>query len=423
MTAAAPAARPSAVDRLAATLGWTPGQVWTVALGLLLAVPAGILGLGPALDGVTDAASAVAAPAPAAPAADTSPPEPDTTPPANEADLPLPALLTPRPATAPGPSDPTPAAPAPPPPAPRAQLGTGSTTVAGPGEVRAIAVAADSVAVAVDRGPGVASSLVVVDEGGDVAASVDLVVDGVTHHGAGGAAVTEDGVVVSTASPPAVLLVQPRSGTVEAVAPIPDLPTCIPVALEAACQPGVDAAPEPAHVAVGDDGAIYVGDRAQACLFRIDGAVAEPWLCDIAYLPSPAVDGSGLRGVASARDRLVLTVRSTIDGHDLVEEIAVAGAEPGARRTLAQLDPAGRVDGADILGDGRVAVALTAQGAVLLLPPDGGGTRRELTGFERPVDVGSRGDALLVAQHSGEGAAGSVTSRPSPQRHAGEPIG
>src|SRR5207237_3807177 len=57
--------------RIAGALGWTPGQAWTVAVGLVVAVPAALFGLGPSLNVLRQPARALAA---ASPAAATPPP-------------------------------------------------------------------------------------------------------------------------------------------------------------------------------------------------------------------------------------------------------------------------------------------------------------------------------------------------------------
>src|SRR5687768_8180786 len=54
--------------RVADALGWTPGQAWTVAVGLVVALPAALLGLGPTLQTLRHPARLLAPPAAAAPA-------------------------------------------------------------------------------------------------------------------------------------------------------------------------------------------------------------------------------------------------------------------------------------------------------------------------------------------------------------------
>lgn len=419
MTAVASGPPASTVDRVAGALGWTPGQVWTVALGLALAVPAGILGLGPTLDGAT-VVPVAAAPAPVSAPAAASMPSPGP-PVADAAAQPLPSILrgaapaTPDIAPTDGPPAPAPA-PADPPAAPPVRGpdagSVGSTAIPGPGEVSAIAAAADAVAVAVDRGGDAAASVVVVDDAGRIATTIDLVVDGVAHHGASGVGVVEGGVVVSTTSPAAVLRVDPVGGTVELLASLPDLPPCVPVAREGVCQPGVvDAAPAPAHLAVDGAGTVYVVDRAQACIFRITGDEPVPWLCDIAYVPSPAVDGSGLRGIVADGARLVVTARVGLEGTGAVDEVAVEDGAPGPVRRLAEVAAADEVDGVDVLDGERVIAALTGAGAVLVVPGDAGSSQR-VDGFERPADVAVRVDGVVVAERTA-GAAGSLRASPA----------
>ena len=407
MTALTPVGPMTTTDRIASTLGWTAGQVWTVALGLLLALPAGILGLGPTLSDVVAAPVPVAAPAPVG----TEPTTPQTEPagPAAPAPAPLPSILGDgAPVPAGGPSGPVAAVdgstPAGTDPLTETVPPVESITIPGPGEVTAIAAAADGIAVAVDRGTGAPGAVVVVDRSGAVAASVDLVVDGTAHHGARGVAVTDGGVVVSTVSPPAVLRVDPVAGDVIEVATIPDLPTCIPVAAEDGCQPGlVDAAAEPAHVAVDAAGVVHVADRAQACVFRVVGDDATPWLCDVAYTPSPAIEGSGLRGLDAGDGTIVLSARTTLDGRDVVEEIAVRDGTVGPRRRLLELEPTDEIGGVTVLDDGRVATVLSATGVLVLITPGETDSSRRVPGFQRPVDVAS-GNGVTVAEGSADAA-------------------
>lgn len=413
---AAPAAPPSATDRVAAALGWTPGQVWTVALGLALAVPAGIFGLGPALHSAptTPAALAAAAPTSAPPA--TGPSSAGADAPSDTATAPLPSILggrSPTDASSALDQAPTGLAPdsaphagAPPPPV----AGTvGAVEIPGPGTVLAVAAAADAVAVAVDRGTDEAAAVVVVDEAGRIAATVELVVDGVAHHGARGVAVVEGGVVVTTAAPAAVLLVDPADEHARLVAVLPDLPPCVPIAREDHCQPGIDAPPEPTHVTAAADGALYVVDRAQACVLRIEGDRTVPWLCDLAHVPSPAIEGSGLRGIAAADGRIVLTSRVALEAKDVVEEVVIDGDVPGARRRLVAVGATEQIDGVDVLADGSVVAALTGTGTVLVLPPDAPEGDR-IGGFQHPADVAARADDIVVAERT-DGAAGAIRFR------------
>lgn len=414
-TATAP---PSAAERVAAALGWTPGQVWTVALGLALAIPAGIFGLGPALDDLPSTTADVAAPAPiSAPTATTAPDAgaPTITAPAAWSTRSTVEAATPPTggsSAAPVAVERRPAAGSTPP--PTIARTTRSVSVPGPGEARAVASGTDASFVAVDRGAEAPGAVVVVDGDGDVAAAIDLVVDGVTHRGAQGVAVDDRGVLVTTTFPAAVLRIDPVAETVEAVATIPDLPTCLPVARASDCQPGaVDTAPVPSHLAVDADGTAYVVDRAQGCVFRIDGDAAAPWLCDLGYAPSPTAEGRGLRGIASTGDAVLLTARLAVGDRDVVDEITVVDGHPGTRRRLADLDATEEVDGVAVLGDGRVAVALTSPGAVLVISPDDPADERRLTGFQRPADVDAREGRLLVIEQA-QGAAGTLRERPTP---------
>ncbi|MDQ1726583.1 MAG: hypothetical protein QOK14_628, partial [Frankiaceae bacterium] len=307
---------------VAESLGWTPGQAWTVAVGFLVAVPAALFGLGPTLATLRDAAPATTAPAAAAAAAP-APTQP-------------PAIL----ASAPGPAGA---------PLPGRSSGGGSggainttpsgntssgsvttgplatvdegvlATIEGSGSVRSIAVAADAVAIAVDAGAGAPGRVVVLDGDGAIASDIPLVVNGVPYQQPGGVAVTEGGVLVTTTSPAAVLRVDPVAGTVTKVADLPDVPLCLPVVRSEGCQVAVpDSAPRPQHLATATSGEIFVADRGQACLLRIapGKTVAEPWLCDLSFAALPAATDGGLAGLAVVGDRVLFTVAAAVDGTD-----------------------------------------------------------------------------------------------------------
>src|SRR5687768_3241048 len=60
---AAGSPEPTVLAKVATALGWTQGQLWTVLLGLALAIPASVFGLGPTLDGAEVDPLAAGAPA------------------------------------------------------------------------------------------------------------------------------------------------------------------------------------------------------------------------------------------------------------------------------------------------------------------------------------------------------------------------
>jgi len=389
--------------RVAGVLGWTPGQAWTVAVGLVVAVPAALLGLGPTLNALRHTALAVAAP----PAAAAAPLQ--TQPPAILGNAP------PAAAGRPASSGRTSSA------VTDASSSSGTTrpstvaspvnhavfaTLSGTGTVRSLAVAADAVVVAVDDGGGAPGRVVVLDSTGAVARDASLVVNNVPYQQPGGVTVTSDGVLVTTTSPAAVLRVDAKSGAVNKVADIPDLALCLPVVRATNCQPSVpDTAPRPQHLAASGDGAIYVADRGQACVFRVASGAnkADAWLCDLSFAASPSANGNGgLAGLAVAGDRVVFTVADALDGNDSVQEVTVEDGAPANRHALGAPASHSGVAGVAILDDGRAIAALTDANALFVVGADGSSPKTvNPPGLTAPVDVGVLGDDLLIAQANG----------------------
>ena len=394
----------TAVERIAGATGWTAGQVWTVALGVAVAVPASIFGLGPALDDAVGDAQPLAAP-PAAAHVATGAPSP--APVAAAAPAILPAGGATRSPGGGATGTPTGSGPgaAVPPASPVGPL----ATIDGPGSVRALAVAADAVVVAVDAGPGASGRAVVVDLGGDVVADVALEADGVRFASPGGVAVSEHGTFVTTSSPPALLRVDVGGSSVTKVADLTDEPICLPLPA-APC-------PRPAHLAVADDGVVYVADRGQGCILRIGPGedVATAWLCELSFVASPAAaaaDAAGLTGLAVAGDRVVVSVAAAVDGTDRVSEVPIVEGAPGDVHQLATPATGSGTSGVAVLADGRIVATLTGRDALLVVAADGTSSEEvPLAPLAAPFDVDVIDGDLLVA-HAADGAAGAVTRRP-----------
>ena len=408
-----PGAR-SVLQHVADTLGWTAGQVWTLAVGLAVAVPAAIFGLGPTLADIDDAVpfaaappavqtSAPSAPAPAAPPAilatgsggSTAPAGGGSTAPATGSDTAAPPVV--------GVPSATPAGP--------------FATIPGPGLVQAVAMAADAVVVSFDPGVGFPGRVMVLDDDGQVVLDRELEVDGVRYAEARGVSVTEGGVFVATASPPAVLRVTLEDGTMAKVADLPDVPLCLPLAPASDCQTAVpDQPPKPAHIAVADDGTIYVADRGQACVLRIAPGAdrATAWLCDLEYVGFPGTPDAGLTGIDVDGTRLVLSVGSAIDQTDTVEEVVINGDAPGRRRRLAMPPSGSDASGLTFLPDGGVAVTLAGTRSLLLIAPDGSSRELSIDDVTRPVDVDVVDDTMVVAYQDVGAGAGGVIRRPVP---------
>jgi hypothetical protein len=368
-----------------------------------VAIPAALFGLGPTMQELRHPRAAFAAP----PAA-TKPPSiltEDAKP-----------VVTSSPPVAGAPATPSAATPT----TTAAQIGAAPidtgvlATISAPGTVRAVAAAADAVVVAVDTGAGTAGRVVVLDADGVVARDQTLVVNGVPYQQPGGVAVTEDGVLVSTATPAAVLRIDPNAGTVTKVADLPDVALCLPVLRPTNCQAAVpDSPPRAEHLAVSDAGDIFVADRGQACILRIapQETKATAWLCDVSFAASPAASAGGLSGLAIADNRLVFTVAAGFDGSDSVQEVTIASGAPANRRQLAAPPTNAGTAGVVVLPDGRVVAALADAGALFVVTPDGSSRSVKVTGITGPIDIDVIGDTLFVA-HRVDGAAGRISRRP-----------
>jgi hypothetical protein len=388
----------SVLQRVADALGWTAGQVWTMVVGLAVAVPAAVFGLGPTLADVDDAAPFAAAP----PAAQTSAPSPPAAaaPPAILATTGTGGSTAPTGggSTSPATGSDTAAPPVVAVPSPTAD--GPFATIPGPGAVQAVAMAADAVVLSVDPGGSFPGHVIVLGGDGVTVLDRELEIDGAGYANPRGVAVTDGGVFVATSLPPAILRVTVADGTVTKVADLPDVPLCLPLAPASDCQVAVPDQPsKPAHIAVADDGTIYVADRGQACVLRIAAGAdrATAWLCDLEYVGFPATPDAGLTGIDVDGTRLVLSVGSAVDQTDRVEEVAIDGESPGARRQLAAPASGSRAGGLVTLPDGGVAVTLTGTSSLLLIAADGSSREVPLDGVSGPIDVDVVADTMVVA--------------------------
>lgn len=312
---------------LAARLGLAPGSLYTLLVGMVLALALTLTGptaafterrvlradtgLGSLASPAPAPPAPVVAPAPAVPAP-AVPAVPTTTIPAIA--VPVPAAVVPTSAAAP----PTTTIPAP-------SFGDRLASAEVAGRVTSAAVLADGVLVAVDRDDadpllvrldddGARTGSVVLT-GRDLGADVDIA--GVTLDGSGA-------VLALVAGPHEVVRVSADGSSVETLAAIPDLPPCaIPLPLPTPCEPGLtDGAPAPAGIAVVGD-RIVVADPGQGVLFAIgaDGSVSIA-AADESYRASD--DGPGLGGVAARSSSVAVAfVGRTVVDFELADDEVV----------------------------------------------------------------------------------------------------
>lgn len=402
----------SLLARTAEVLGWTPGQVWTVLIGLAIAVPAALFGLAPALEDPVSEHQPAAAAVSQAPADGAAAPGVPPSILGGGAGAVTPAA---------SPTIDEPAAPAAVAGPPLSDPVTGTfeepsiVAVPGPGAVQAIAIAADAVVAAVDTGATEPGRVVVLDATGEVVLDQVLQIGSQIFTQPGGVAVTVDGVFVTTAAPAAVLRVDVQGAAVSKVADLPNVPVCLPLGASSDCQAAVpDTAPRPRHVVITDRGDIYVADSGQGCILRVAPGETrgKTWLCDVSFAALPTASDGGLRGLAWTPGRLVYTTQAGLDGSDQVRQVEIRDRAPGERRDLATVSPSDGATGVIVLPDGRIVVALTTAGALLVVDADGSTLTLPLDGMSLPNDVDVLGDTLLIA-HTSDGAAGQVSKRPT----------
>jgi sugar lactone lactonase YvrE len=205
-----------------------------------------------------------------------------------------------------------------------------------------------------------------------------------------------------TARPSAVLRVDLASGAVATYATIPNLPSCAATALVPPCETSaVDAEPEPRAAAFGADGALYVADRGQAVIWRVapgGGAVA------VFHQALEYVSANGLSGIAfDAPGRLVLTVAESLSmpGSGAVHRLPIdATGKPGTLEKVATTAPTERPVGITAGASGRLYVALSGVGRVVVLDEEGTELHRfpgaADAAYDTPVGVALRGQDLLV---------------------------
>jgi len=349
---------------LAARLRCTEGQLYSMVISLT-AASALVLGGGVPLG---DAPRVEAAPLPSASPVVVAPPP---TAPGPLEPLPL-QPLGPGTAVPPGmPVVPEPPAfepPAPPVQGPRAQ----DLQVPAPGLPRALVADALHVYAGTDNPSGTPSRLYEFSRTGDP--SRVFTVSGQPKDHAGGlsaAALHGSTVLVTDRSRGALLEIDPRTGSQQVLATLPDLPACL-IGIAGTCQPGAEDLPAtPEGVAVTAEYA-YVADAAQGTIWRYAFATKQL----TAWYTSSDFSSSGPSGLAVAADGdLVLTVAESADPEALLRgalyrlEVAADGTA-GERSLLASFAPEDGV-GPVAVGRSGVYVGLRSNGGVVLVKTDG----------------------------------------------------
>ena len=324
---------------IARRLDATEGQVWSLAVGFVVAVVLAVVGIPPVVHHRTLVASTpvVRAARPAITARPAAPvPSPAEAMPATP-----PTVLVTAPVDTSAPAD-----------------------AAGPALPLTTAVAGAGVAVAAAQD----GAVFVAD--GDRIAVLDDTGSRVRDLPGSAAGLALDGATLVATDADRVERIDLGTGHRTIVATIPDLPSCVLAPAAPACEPGLeDHRPRPGAVAVaGQD--IYVADAAQATVWRIHAGQPAVWSSSLAYAA-----GGGPAALAVASDGSVLVavptdVTPANPGGATLERV-VAGGAPTPYATFERgADPSAIA----VLPDGRVAVALRGAHAVAVL--DGASVRR-----------------------------------------------
>ncbi|MCW2621979.1 MAG: hypothetical protein JWL64_1581 [Frankiales bacterium] len=370
---------------IAARLGCTEGQLYSMAIALTSACALVLLGgvpLLPApLPGITTALpeSAPAATVEVGPSA-ASPDAPLTSP----ADLtPVVTPLLPGRPGAPGAVDPAPATTGRPAVRPTAlptvlpTAGRSRFPVPAPGLPRALVSDATRLFVGTDNGAGGASRLVVLSRTDGSARSIAITGQPDARSGGLAAAGMRGAeLLVTDRSRAALLQIDPRTGTQRVLARLPDLPPCL-VGVTGTCQPGAqDRPPSPEGLAVAGNYA-YIADAAQGTVWRYAFATKQltAW-----YSSADFATGSGPSGLAlDPAGNLVFTVAESVDPQALLNgalyrlTITPAGG-PGTSTLLATFTR-GATPGPLAVGrSGDVYVGLRTTGGIVVIHPDGTAT-------------------------------------------------
>ena len=387
----------NALQRVAARLGCTEGQVYTMVIGAVLACGLALLG-GPATLPTDPLAASPSAPAPVtAPDAGVDPPEvvvpsasqPVFGPPAPQSLPPAPAAPVPDPVTTP--SGPSPA------PAPAPQPGTVTTfaRVGAPGAPSGITVTpTGEVVVTTNNGTerGVAGPSVVLVYGPDGRLRRTVPVTGQpTRHADGLVAAAADrsgSAFVLDASTRRLLRLAPGATSLTVRATVPDVPLCLLSPGSPDCEQGLqNRAPSLAGLAADARGILYITDAGQGIVWRLRPQDAAP---RVWYAATDLATGDGPSGIhVDSQSRVLFTAGSTLDvanpGGGALYRLAVGPDGAPAERALVRAFGSADRPGALAVGrSGAGYLVLRGPGAVVSLDRDG-----EETGRITPSDGGA----------------------------------
>lgn len=355
------------MSAIARRLDATEGQLWSLAIGLVVAVVLAFAGIPPVVHHAREPLAASATrEAPAQGRHALTP----VTQPAIAAPLAAAPVVGSRPSSAPAASDAERASD----PAPRDPFGTITSFASVASPLGGVAVTGGRVYVATDDEK--ASHVYGFDTDGKqptdiaIAGQPDVHARGISAMAAeaGGTLVATD---VATAR---VLRIDPSGGQVTTVATIVDLPSCVLAPGAPACEPGLeDRPPFLTGVAAAADGTILVADRAQDTVWRVRaGGKVEVWSQSVQQ-----ASGDGPTAITIADDGSVLeTVGTDLNPANptaaaLYRVPVASDGSAGAPVLVAKLARGDQPTGIAASPDERIFVALRATSVVLVLGADG----------------------------------------------------
>jgi outer membrane protein assembly factor BamB len=430
MTATSPEV-PSGTDRglgnpvaaLGRVLGVTEGRAYTIVIGLVVASLLAVFGIPQTLGHVTPVTAPARPPGPAVAPPKAAAPPAATVAAAPAAPAASPSLSFSQPATSTSDTfSSSPSASDEPVDQAVSVVPFGTTTlfaaVGAPGAPEGVAVAKDgTVFVGTDngskRGQPAASHLLAFGADGKLAH--DFAITGqASGHAEGLTGVAVDpagGVVVADlgTTPPRLLRIDPANGAQSAVADVPDLPACVLVINASACEPlALDNKPRPTSLAFDAAGNLYVGDAAQATIWRLDAGtkVLKPW-----YQSNDLATADGAAGLLIDGDgNLLFTAGTTLDtGNPAAGSLFKVPVTPtgaaGTRSLVAKFANGEAPSGVALGPGGTIVVALRAANAIAVVAADGTMTRvvnpnNGPIPFDAPIGLALRDNAVLVTNQS-----------------------
>lgn len=420
--------RATPVARLAARLGCTEGQGYTVTLGLVVALLLALTGLPPVLRdrlGTIPVAASDLGPVPATPLAPAAAsPTPGETITADAAPSVFPgssgsssfrgarteSTLPIESASAPTSAPPTSARP-------KLPFGTVSllTKVGQPGSPHGVAVTpSGTVVVATNNASSVPSELQVFSGTGILQRRWPVTGQPTSRtSGLTGVAIdATDAAVTLDASTSRVLRINLATGAQDVFGTIPDVPACMVVGVTKPCEPGAaDRAPRPSGLAFDVRGRLFVTDAGQATVWVFDRSGAQPWLQSIDF-----ATGNGLTGLAIDASSVLLSVASSYNtdnplGGEVYRVGLLEDGTAGASRSIAHFARGSTPGGVAIGPGGDLYVTLSEANAVAVLQSDGKERSRftskagDPVAFEAPSTPVVWGSSLLVTNESSVTAA------------------